>query len=229
VDDKEVPMPDGVKGTLVSPPGVLFHSPSHRAYAVLRCVREPITDYLIIPAAGLGSYPNTVGLFSDHKRFPDGSEKKYLVHTNMIFDGELGHPTLFDLYFLDFHIVKHENARDVMTVMQTLRAELFFGGNTVFLSFSASDMKPYIFQEYNEKDPDQKVRKEFLYNELAKYAECGVWPWYRIDARGIDKRARRIESTESFRLEVRQLPLEKPMHDDVHIKVTMTGMKYKPI
>jgi hypothetical protein len=227
VNDKEVPIPDGVKNTLKPLPDGLVHSP--RVCAVLRPVREPLTDYLIIPAGGLERYPNTVSLFSNCHQFPDGSEKKYIVHTNMIQDGQLGNPTLFDLYFLDFHIVKHENAKDIMTVMQTLRAELLFGGNTVFLSFSASDMKPYIFQEYNEKDPDQKARKEFLYNELAKYAECGVWPWYRIDARGIDKRARRIESTESFRLEVRQLPLEKPMSGDVNIKVMMTGMKYKAI
>ena len=207
------------------------------ANRLLRPVRGSLADYLIVPAKGLGN--EIVLLYHDHRRFPDGTPKEFGVHTNMTQDGMLGIPFIFDLSFIDVHVAGFEDPKDVLVALQSLNFELIFGQNTRFVQFAGSDLKPYLHLTLEVREgPDGKqcpekidtsVARRYFKVELEKHVwRGGLWRWFRFDVRTLTKMPRRIDSTDSFFMKVNQAPLEKPLSGEVHLKVLLTGIHYKP-
>jgi len=207
--------------------------------SILRPVRGSLTDYLIIPREGIKEnfeHDRVDCSYLDNKHFSDGTPKVFGVHTNMDFSGMLGWPFFFDLSFIDVHVAKFSDPEDVLTVLRSLSFELIFGGSTRFTVFSGSDMKPYFHLDLEingeqEKEPTHerfKKAREYLHDLLKEYADRGgFWQWFRMDIRSSDKKPRRIESVEAFRLSVKQAPLDKPLSGEVHLKTLLTGVHYK--
>jgi hypothetical protein len=200
-----------------------------------RPVRGSLTDYLVVPAKGLE--PEGVLLCWNHLYFPDGTQKTD-AHTNMSLDGMLGYPYEFDLSFIDVHVAKFSDPKDVLAVLRSLSFELIFGGNSRFAAFAGSDMKPYFHLdlEINKEQEEKPTHERF--EEARRYFESildqhvdrgGFWRWFRIDVRTSTNTPRRINSVEMFRLSVKQSPLEKPLSGEVHLKALLTGVKYCPV
>ena len=206
---------------------------------VLLPIRGSLTDYLIIPREGIkenGGFGRMDTLYADNKNFRDGTPKVSGVHTNMKFCATLGYPDLFDLMFIDVHVAKFSNPSDVSVVLRSLAFEMIFGGQTLYVGFAGSDLRPYLYldleinkeQENKPRHEQYETAREYFDQRLKEHVDRGgLWLWYQIDVRDKNGRPRRIESTESFRLDVKQAPFAKPLDGEVHLKTLLTGVHYK--
>lgn len=188
---------------------------------VLRPFRQPITDYLIVPKGGL--LPHS--LFAERKKFPDGAPKESGIHTNMILDGQLGHPCLFDLCSFRFHVARCGRRENVFRALRSLQFHFVYGQNNQYVNFSGADLKPFLHLHPEEETPKKAL--DVLREELKRHANRkGYWSWYTFPVL-VGGHPRRIDSMEQFRLEVQQ-PLPLKLSSPVHFKVLMDGILYHP-
>lgn len=204
----------------LDPVGVEYVIATPNGRIVLRPYRQPITDTLIVPKGGLPMQ----NLFTDHLKFPDGSPKEWGIHTNMVLDGQLGKPCLFDFSQILFHVTQFKKGEDVFTALRSLRFQFVYGQSRIHVNFSGADLKPYIHLDPLEEMPRKGLR-DVLRAELNRHArKKGFWSWYRLSVMN-GNLPRRIDSMEVFRLDVEQ-PITPKLSGPVHFKVLMDGILY---
>lgn len=194
--------------------GVPMYCKTHRSRMVsvgeivYREFKQPIFDTLIVPERG-GSV--NVALFSDHKRFPDGTPKEQWKDCNFLLDQQLGFPLQYDLKRLDLHIEKYAHPSDVEMVMKGLKVMFMLGQGQLVLGATAATFAPRLVGSYPELIEDQ----------IAKFAKDGVWRHYTHPVE------LKLGSTEQFRCEMSGFFGE--LHGSVHLKVLMQGTLLKPV
>jgi len=180
------------------------------AVPVLRALKQPICDTLIIPEEGLLVY---VDLFSDRKWFPD-HKPKTPHDCNMTNDGFLGYPLEYDLRALDLVFEKWSHPDDVVRVRKGLLLQWFFGQNTAWLRLEASAWKPLIVLPHEVEDARAHIERL-----IVQYAETGVWPSWRHEMTTPDGKPRRVSSTEVFHCKA-DLNVGE-LHGPVRVKMLM--------
>jgi hypothetical protein len=186
------------------------------AQSVLRAIKQPLFDTLIVPEEGIAS-EREITLF-DRKYFPNG-QPKLRRHTNMIQEGCLGIPLEYDFSGLELRFEKWSHADDVRAVLRGLHLQWYFGQNVPWLRVPASGFKPLIVLPHEIESWENEVRQQ-----IERYAETGVWPAWTHDMRGNDRKPRRITGPESFRCGVECAVSE--LHGPVTMKVLMQDTLY---
>lgn len=189
------------------------------ASPVLRCLKQPLYDKLIVPEDGRMSQ---VVLFDDHKFFPDHSLKTG-KDTNMTQSGMLGYPLEYDLSWIDLKFEKFAHPDDVRRVLRGLTFKWLRGQNTPWLRVTLSGFEPLLMTEGVLSD----TLKEHVSKELAVFKDAGIWTRYRVSVLTPDGKPQRITSVESFRVEI-----VSPdggigeLHGPVHLKVLLGDQLY---
>ncbi len=177
-------------------PGVQYVVGTPAQTPVLRVLRQPIHDSEELANAATA----TNQLFTNRQTFNSGAAKIFPIDTNMTQDGSLGTPLEFDLVGFN-----HEVQRGVAATALTL-AELkdvytkagftwIFGQNTIWLQTRITRI-PYGVGESGSVSTGVVTATPFLFSNGipgAKNIFSFVTP---------DRKARRVNSTESFRCEV---------------------------
>ena len=199
---------------------------------VLRALKQPLFDTLIVPEEGISSEAE-IQLFTDRNLFPNGS-RKFRRHCNLSQDGSLGYPVEYDLTSLELRFEKWAHPDDVRRVLRGMHLSWYFGQNTPWLRLAGSGFKPLIVLPHEVESMEEEVRKQ-----IAAFAETGVWPAWTHDMTAnlpqpadgpvLSKPgARRISSTESFRCGV-EINTGGELHAPVTLKVLMQDTMYAPI
>lgn len=141
--------------------------------AVLRPLRYPFYDSENLT----NGQTSDVVLFTDHKKFSDGTNKTE-CDTNMIADGNLGHPNLFDLVGFTGELEWGVSQADFDDIYTKMVFKWLFGTNTVFTNVTLRKIPqgvgpsgfnfagtvitaglPVLSSFYNFTTPDRKARR----------------------------------------------------------------------
>ncbi|MGH8896758.1 MAG: hypothetical protein ACRDZ4_06975 [Egibacteraceae bacterium] len=228
------------------PPGAESPGPGRSRYIegspppqtpCLRPLKQPIFDTLIVPVEGIASEAE-IRLFTDPKRFPDGT-RKMRRHCNLSQDGSLGYPLEYDMAALELRFEKWSHSDDVLRVLRGLRLSWYFGQNVPWLDVTASGFSPLVVLPHEVED----AREEII-RQIATFAERGVWPAWTHDITAHAEpdlpaevspevrerqrkpgQPRRISSTESFSCGI-EINTGGELHGPVTMKVMMQGTLY---
>lgn len=187
---------------------------------VLRRISQPIIDTIILPAdQPLSKY----SAFMQPRTFEDGLPKTS-ADTNMTQAGALGYPLHYDLRWLELHFEKYERSAARFALGHMYFA-FYFGCNVPWLRISGSAWTPLVGCPQHPGDP-RYTSPENLARAVADEfkARGDFWPhyWHRI---GDPEGSRRIDSTESFRVEIW---FDEPiiLKDPIRLKVAMQDTLY---
>ena len=209
---------------------------------VLRALKQPLFDTLIVPEDGIRD-EQEIALFVDRKSFPDG-RRKMRADCNLPCDQVLGYPLEYDFSSLELRFEKWAHPDDVRRVLRGIHLTWIFGQGTPWLRLTGSGFKPLFVLPHEVEDMRATIEQQVI-----KYAETGVWPAWTQDLtaavaeersrtlaalkeHGADSkdirlpqgRARRISSTEAFSCRVACNVSE--MHAPVRLKVMMQDTLY---
>ena len=223
----ESPVPSSLRGR-----GIEYVVGSPQSTPVLRMLKQPLFDTLIVPESGISTEAE-ISLFVDRKHFPDGTQK-FRRHCNLTNDGSMGYPVEYDLTSLELRFEKWAHADDVRRVLRGMHLSWYFGQNTPWLRLAGSGFKPLIVLPHEVESMEEDVRRQ-----IAAFAETGVWPAWTHDMTAnlpqpadgpvLSKPgARRISSTESFRCGV-EINTGGELHAPVTMKVLMQDTLYGQI
>jgi hypothetical protein len=220
---EESPLPPNLGGYLhASQPsrgGIEYVALSPPASPVLRCLKQPLFDKLIVPESGL---VGPVSLFTDHKFFPDHSPKTE-KDTNMTCSGFLGAPLEYDLSWIDLKFEKFAHPDDLRRVLRGLTFRWVRGSNTPWLRVTLSGFEPFLQTEAILSQNQEML----VASQLQEFHDKGIWTRYRINVKTPDGLSQRITSSEAFRVEV-----SAPdgglgeLHGPVHLKVLLGDTLY---
>ena len=157
---------------------------------VLRPLKQALVDTERYPKDG--SITRVI-LFADNKKFADGTEKTS-AHTNMTQSGQLGFPLLYDLHWLELHM--DGDPEDCKRLLPHTSLTFFFGCNTPWLRIPAGAWRPIITA------PGERLKWRSVKKIADAFKARGCFfghYWFRI---GSFPKARRIDSTESFRVDL---------------------------
>lgn len=157
------------------------------AVPVLRPLRHPLYDTLIVPESGVLA-EGRGDLFVDCPWFPDHTPKTE-HDSNLTQNGSLGYPLEYDLSHFEIQVEKFAHPDDVRRVLRGLVFKWIRGSNVPWLRVTLSGFEPY----YGAETDQAKV--------LAAWPGEAVWLRHRHDAKTPDGEPQRIHSTESFRVE----------------------------
>jgi hypothetical protein len=177
------------QGAGMPPVGVEYVLATPSGRAVLRPLRYPFYDSTQL-TNGLTA---TRTLFTDHKKFEDGSSKTE-CDTNMTLDSQLGHPNLFDLVGFTGEI-KWDNVlayhNDFDDIYNKLMFRWVFGQNTIFTRITLKKIP----QGIGPSGAVGNIASLLVTNGLPV-----VGSFFNFTTP--DRKARRIDSVEQFRNEI---------------------------
>jgi len=205
---------------------------------VLRLVKDSIFDTLKVRS----NEAQQARLFINHRTFPDGSPKRDGVDTNMVYDGQVGYPRMFDLVHWMLVFEDFQRPEDVRAVLRNLRLRLHFGlcgtrHEVRVHEAVGSAFMPIVFLTaglaVNYLSPGKALRAEIDdYTKVAEQCEStlrqmadeGRWTHYYGTL--AHKTAIRIESTTGFcvHADLDAVQLAGP----VQLKVMLRGIDYRP-
>lgn len=154
---------------------------------VLRPLRHPLYDTLIVPESGVLA-EGRGDLFADCRWFPDHTPKTE-HDCNLTMSGCLGCPLEYDLSYFELQVEKFAHPDDVRRVLRGLVFKWIRGQNPPWLRVTLSGFEPY----YGAETDQAKV--------LAAWPGEAVWLRHRHDAKTPEGEPQRIHGTESFRVE----------------------------
>jgi len=187
------------QGAGVPPVGVEYVLSTPEGAAVLRPLRYPFYDTTLL-SNGLTTDRQ---LFSDHKKFEDGSNKTE-CDTNMTLDNTIGHPSLYDLVGFTGEIEWGVSQADFNDIYTKMTFRWIFGQNTIFTRTTL------------KKVPQGIAPVGFNSAGTIISAGLGVLGnFYNFTTP--DRKARRIDSVEQFRNE---------LHPCSALSITAAGRKW---
>lgn len=210
-------LPPGVESPVPRRSGLNYVVGTPPMAPVLRALKQPLFDTLIIPEDGILAEAE-VSLFTDGKKWPDG-RRKFRRHCNMTQDGMLGYPLEYDFSSLELRFEKWANPGDVHAVLRGLHLAFYFGQNVPFLRLAASGFTPLIALPHEVESMEEEVRRQ-----IVAFAKDGVWPAWTHPMTTTDGKPRRISSVESFRCGVECTVPE--LYGPVTLKVQMQDTLY---
>lgn len=189
------------QGQGLAPVGVEYVLSTPSGQAILRPLRYPFYD----TERFLNGQTNDLSLFSDHKKFQDGTgANKSECDTNMTLDNTLGHPNLFDLVGFVGELEYGVSQADFNDFYTKMTFRWVFGTNTVFTRVTL------------KKIPQGIGPNGFNFAGTIITNGLGVvGNFYNFTTP--DRKARRIDSVEQFRNE---------MHPCSALSITAAGRKW---
>lgn len=180
---------------------------------VLRALRQPLLDTEFYPAAGCIT---RLTFFADCWQFADGRSKG-AGDTTVHQSGSLGYPLQYDVRWIEVHLTG--DPEDVKRIVSSMAVTLYFGCNTPWFRSAVVAMKPII------ELPNQKLKrrsaKKIVDAFVARGHEFGHY-WAPVCG---DKKPRRLDSTESFRVEA-EFAGPVTVKRDVKIQVCLQDILY---
>lgn len=170
----------------------------------LKGKKQPLFDTLWVPKSGFVDGPP---LFSDCRKFGDGSEKVFGRDTNMTQNACLGYPLEYSVRWFELHFTDFQDAEDLRKVRAALRLTFVLGCNTPYLELPAGAWRPMLTNqpgEVNDAIAEGKVEpiRDYVRGRLDEFARKGIWTSYVADV-GTKKNPKHLVSTESFRMDVK--------------------------
>lgn len=217
----ETPQPRGRRGVrrLINPR--LTHEPPllRPVRPLLRPVRQPLYDLISVPGRRVG---RKVAFVSAQGQRDDDGTIKTSMHTNLRCAGQLGMPFEYDLVYVGIAPagVDEEYKRKWDALISSNPVLKWFVGVTTWLEAPLSQILPYFapFQNAVWNGAPEDVKEK-----MATY-----WPLPRAhNVCTPDRRARRIASNESIRMELEFTNAYEGPSIDVY--GFMWGILYQPI
>jgi hypothetical protein len=180
---------------------------------VLIAVRQPLVD----------TEPYRSGLrrldsFVDCRRFHDGTMKAP-ADTTLSQSGQLGYPLQYDVRWIELHLTGLPE--DCKKVHAAAHLSLFFGHGTPHLRVPASAMRPLISL------PNLKLKRRLAKKVADAFRDRGQEFGHYWHPVATDGKARRLDSCESFRVELevaRPFCLSGP---EVRVQVCLQDVLYR--
>jgi hypothetical protein len=183
---------------------------------VLRPLRQPLYDSEFLADGQSG----TVSFFQDNKKFATGAQKQ-AVDTNMTQSGQLGYPLEFDLVGFLFELQRGATRLQSNSIYNSCVWQWFFGQNVPWLRAKLT------------KIPEGIAASGSVSTGTAQATEASIisngWGvvtnFYNFTTP--DRKARRISSTESFRMDL-VISYALALGSNVSLKATawMLGILY---
>lgn len=187
----------------------------------------------------------SVRLFQDNRKFPDGTPKRAGIDTNMALSGQLGYPRFFDLVHWMIVVEEFASPKDVRTLLANLKLELHFGEChwrgaadpcVPIYKTVGSAFQPIVMitdgLAYDWLSPGRPLRTLVTdYDKLMEYfegllkimAERGEWTHFYCPI--VSKTAIRIESVTAFCVHADVYTSE--LSGPVTFKVMLRGLDYR--
>lgn len=204
----------------------------------LRPYKDTIFDTMRVKP---GSEKVSERLFQDMHKFPDGTQKRPGIDTNMTQHGCLGYPRFFDLVHWMVVVEEFATPKDVRTLLANLRLELHFGECSYRERLRVYETVGSAFQPivmitdglaYDWLSPGRPLRTLVTeYDKLMEYFEGllkiagdeGKWTHFYCPI--VSKVAIRIESTTAFCVHADVYP--EDLSAPVQFKVMLRGLDYR--
>jgi hypothetical protein len=183
--------------------------------------------------------PQQTVLFNDFRRFPDSEDKKFGTDCNFALSCQLGYPLTFDLVMWSIVFEEFGSGEDIRQILSKLNVGLIAASQRPIHNSVGSQFYPGVLLTdghgrdwvTTQKGPMRNAPRNYrrtvknLRGQIGQAARIGTWThWYQpLD---INRKARRVESTDIFCVEMAVAPVT--MSAPAQFKVGLHGILYAP-